>query len=41
MDEFFRRRSKNKGFYYFMIFVLILGIGMFGAGIWFIMNVNF
>lgn len=40
MEEFFRRRSKSKGFYYFMIFVLIMGIALFGFGLWFVNNVT-
>ncbi|KNB73712.1 membrane protein [Brevibacillus reuszeri] len=31
-DEFFYRRRKNKGLYFVMIALIILGIGMFAMG---------
>ncbi|WP_272899187.1 hypothetical protein [Caldalkalibacillus salinus] len=38
MDEFFRRRSKSKGFTLFMVFVLILGLFIIAAGFWFLIS---
>jgi len=31
-DEFFYRRRKNKGLYFVMIALILLGIGMFAMG---------
>ncbi len=36
-DEFFYRRRKTNALFYTMIGFLILGIGLVGLGIWYIM----